>query len=128
MSLTAALDLFPEFAAFVHPLPFVTERQNEILVARLAKNAMRLSTGCIAWDGNCTADGYGRISLWMPALGEKHNHFVHRIAWQLTSGRDIPHFKEVAHTCNTPPCFNPLHLLLQRMVENRRDSARAALT
>lgn len=118
----SALELFPEFSAFVHPLPFVTEWQNAILVERLARNAMRLSTGCIVWDANCTVDGYGRISLWMPAIGAKQNHYLHRVAWALAHGRDIPHFKEVAHKCNTPPCFNPLHLVLERMEKNRRDS------
>lgn len=121
MERAAILALFPEFARLKHPLPYVSDRQNELLLARLARNAMRLSTGCIVWTANCNNDGYARMSLHVS--GDSRTYYVHRVVWQLANGRYIPEWREVAHGCDTPPCFNPEHLKLQRMPDNRKASA-----
>lgn len=114
---------FPEFKVLTHRVPFLTKRQNELLLARLARNAMRLSTGCIVWDANCTIDGYGRAMFWMPSIGEHRCEYIHRVAWIMANGKGIPFYKEIAHDCDVPPCFNPAHLKLQRIPENRAKAA-----
>jgi endogenous inhibitor of DNA gyrase (YacG/DUF329 family) len=45
---------------------------------------------------------------------------AHRAAWELVYAK-IPKGLMVLHTCDNPPCVNPLHLYLGSDVENARD-------
>jgi len=46
--------------------------------------------------------------------------YVHRVAWELTSG-PIPDGMQVLHACDNPPCFNPEHLFLGTRSDNMVD-------
>jgi hypothetical protein len=94
------------------------------VLRRLIRNAIPGATGtdCVLWGGNVNNDGYGRINVSM--RGETFTFYVHRLAAQFAGHVDaIPKWREVAHACNTPACFSPLCVSVQRRKDNRRDSA-----
>ncbi len=114
---------FPEFAALTHRVPFLTRRQNELLVSRLARNVSRGSCGCILWMGSVNNDGYPRMSVWVPAIGDHRAEYVHRIVLRAATGRELREWQEASHSCDTPPCVNPKHLKAERRTSNRQRSA-----
>jgi hypothetical protein len=114
---------FPEFACLTHRVPFLTKRQNELMLARLARNACRGERGCILWTGSVNNDCYARVSVWMPALGEHRCEYVHRIVLRMATGRELREWQEASHSCDTPPCINPKHLKAERRTSNRQRSA-----
>ena len=120
-----AADPFPEFALWVHKIPFLSPERTALIVERLKRYAQRQDNGCIVWTAQRNPKGkgdYGRLNFRLS--GGRHCHeFVHRLSWFLKSGEDLPHWKEVAHSCNNPPCFNPAHVNAQRRYFNRADSA-----
>lgn len=73
------------------------------------------STGCWLWTAALTTHGYGRM--------QRHNRpvYSHRYAYELAKG-PIPDGLEVRHTCDTPRCINPDHLVLGTHADNMRDA------
>ncbi|MCU1279186.1 MAG: endonuclease [bacterium] len=114
---------FPEFALLKHRVPFLTKRQNALLLARIARNVERGSCGCILWMGSVNNDGYPRTSLWMPSMRKHYAEYVHRIVLRMATGRELQHWQEASHSCDTPPCVNPKHLKAERRTINRQRSA-----
>lgn len=72
---------------------------------------------CWIWQAGRTKDGYGNVAV------NGHYHVrAHRAAWFYTYGRypaDI-----LRHTCDTPLCVNPKHLLEGSHADNVRDKVR----
>ena len=64
---------------------------------------------CWLWKGTLNADGYG-------TLGSER---AHRIAYTIFFGS--PGGDALRHTCDTPECCNPLHLLPGSHAENVAD-------
>lgn len=62
------------------------------------------NTGCHLWTGCRTKKGYGKLGL-----GGKYP-YAHRWAYERAFG-PIPDGLELHHTCHTPSCCNPEHLL-----------------
>lgn len=114
---------FPEFKVLVHSVPYLTKRQNEVMLARLARNAIRLDGGCIVWNGTHNNDGYGRMTVWSTAMRKHYKVCPHQVVLRMATGRGLQHWQEVSHSCDTPPCFNPKHLSAERIKFNRRRSA-----
>lgn len=114
---------FPEFRRLVHRIPYLTKRQNELMLARLARNVMRLGCGCIIWTGACNNDGYARMTVW--SRGERRSRVVyaHHVVQRMADGREPQHWQERGHSCDTPPCINPEHLRIERRKFNRQRSA-----
>lgn len=76
------------------------------------------SPKCWIWDG--TKNGYGYGIFLMP--GERPVR-AHRYSYELYVGK-IPKGKIIMHTCDNPPCVNPLHLKVGTRGENNRDTSR----
>lgn len=102
--------------------PFLTPEKVVQLIRRLIKHARPGYGRCILWGGARKKNGYGLINVRL--FGEHHQLLVHRLAYQLAKNPgDIPRWREIAHGCDTPPCFNPDCLESQRRLVNRRRSA-----
>ena len=74
-----------------------------------------MSTPCIEWEGPRNNHGYGYASKAVDGT-----HLAHRIMWMLVNG-PVPDGMVIRHTCDNPPCVNPLHLLVGSRKDNARD-------
>jgi hypothetical protein len=73
---------------------------------------------CWLWLGAKNNMGYGHISS-----GRKHPVILaHRVAFLLTYG-EISDGAILRHTCDTPACVRPTHLLEGTLTDNARDTS-----
>ena len=71
-------------------------------------------TECWLWTGAKKPTGYGNVRR------NKVYTTAHRLAWELTFG-PIPDGMQIQHSCDTPSCCNPNHLMLGTVVSNYID-------
>jgi len=82
------------------------------LSARIVANfAARVDVGggpdvCWLWLGARLSSGYGQV----PCGSRNNSARAHRIALEIKLGRPILPGHQANHTCDNPPCCNPLHL------------------
>ncbi len=69
---------------------------------------------CIEYSRRNDKDGYGIVRF----MGRDWK--VHRLAYLWSTGEEHGPLL-VMHTCDNPPCFNPLHLRLGTQKDNQRD-------
>ena len=69
---------------------------------------------CWNWLAWCDSGGYGSISTTNGYTS------AHRVSWELHKG-PIPKGMHVLHSCDNPPCINPLHLFLGTQMDNMKD-------
>lgn len=72
---------------------------------------------CFVWTRRRKPDGYGK-----QVVGSKQ-WTTHRLVYFLIHG-EIPHGYDICHTCDNPPCINPMHLFAATHDDNIKDSSR----
>jgi hypothetical protein len=75
---------------------------------------LRKATGCWIWQAACNVYGYGAVRI----AGK--TKAVHRLAYELANGVTLVG-KVVMHSCDTPSCCNPEHLILGSHADNVKD-------
>lgn len=70
---------------------------------------------CWGWSGSSTAFGYSQFHV------KRVTTLAHRFSYELHHG-PIPAGMVVRHSCHTPSCANPLHLVLGTQADNIADS------
>lgn len=93
-------------------------RRNTTESLRVKLNERRIyssHTGCWLWPGKKIGGGYGAIRV--------HGRYesVHRVAMFLWCGFDLKSSSWVLHKCDTPACYNPLHLYVGTPEDNVAD-------
>jgi hypothetical protein len=94
------------------PEPEYTRLKAEVILA----NSKETSRGCLEWQGYThPIKGYGQIGM-----KQSRNEHTHRVVYRGKRG-PIPAGWDVCHTCDNPPCCNPLHLFAAPRVANLID-------
>jgi len=78
------------------------------------KNASRQVNGCHLWSGQHNGLGYGQLSI------RRKNVLIHRVVFEVCNG-EIPEGLVIRHTCDTPSCICPSHLISGTHADNARD-------
>ncbi len=72
---------------------------------------------CWIWIRGCDSSGYGQIREDSPS---KKQLKAHRVSYEIHKGL-IPVGLKIRHTCDSPSCVNPAHLLCGTEQENSDD-------
>lgn len=102
-----------------HSKLLTAEDVSPTLRARLAKLAnLHGPDKCWIWTGKIVGKGYG---LWRDERkGKGRYYLVHRASFALANGATTPGLI-VRHSCDTPACCNPAHLLEGTWADNNAD-------
>lgn len=121
-------------AAPTERLSFWFHRRTNVRVAKLHSDPVdlfwskvRKSDGCWLWLAGVDKDGYGKFQITLPRTGlptgvpSKQRHVrAHAFSYELHHG-PVPEGNVVMHTCDTPGCVRPDHLLSGTQQDNRAD-------
>ena len=69
---------------------------------------------CLIFNGSTNQSGYGHINV------DKKLKPLHRLSYERSKGK-IPKDLVIRHTCDTPRCWNPDHLLVGTRLDNSKD-------
>lgn len=86
----------------------------QAIAAFWAKVDVRGPDECWPWLGAKLRDGYGSVKFCGQPLSS------HRVAFFLSNGM-LSEGKDICHTCDNPPCCNPLHLFAGTRKQNIED-------
>lgn len=83
---------------------------------RFWRRVVKSESGCWLWTGSVDGGGYGTISTTRGYAPAK----AHRVSWEMRNG-PIPAGMVICHTCDTPSCVNPDHLMAGTQADNMQD-------
>lgn len=94
-------------------------RSNKIPPVERFWRSVKKTPTCWLWTASKDSNGYGQFNV--KGIGT----LVHRFSFELHKGK-IPsdnsyHGICVLHTCDTPNCVNPSHLILGTQIDNIKD-------
>lgn len=93
----------------------VQTKKGDGLESRFHRHVTIFDTNeCIEWTEMTDRDGYGRFSF------DNRTMRAHRVSFELHNG-PIPYGAVIRHTCDNPPCVNPMHLTIGSVTDNNRD-------
>ena len=95
-----------------------TAKATAELVGRLLRRTDPSLNGCWLWSGHRDSKGYGQIKLDGRAV------WVHRLAYAVFNGGQVPDGLTVHHRCGNPGCLNPEHLELLTNSDNAAEGNR----
>lgn len=72
-----------------------------------------LKDDCWLWTGAKSKNGYGSVR-WKFPDGRSHSEYVHRVAYELSTGKPPPKNWIVVRTCGQKLCVKPGHLDVAR--------------
>ena len=84
-------------------------------------NAESYPTECIEWWGGKNSHGYGMVTFMMRP-GLEGRMYVHRLALEISIGRQLEDGLLALHKCDNRVCFNPDHLYEGNQSQNVQDS------
>jgi hypothetical protein len=91
---------------------------NRFILNKLINNRkINLTTKCWIYIGEDNSE-YGRIFF------ENKHYRINRLSAYLSLNFDLDSELFICHRCDTPRCFNPLHLFIGDGYDNMRDAAR----
>lgn len=102
-------------------LDVIKERTATIRIA--LRDHTKQENGC--WIANRTSNGGGYALVKVKYKGKSRRIGLHRLSWVLKNKRNIPEDKIIRHTCHTPNCVRPSHLLLGDHQDNVDDMVAA---
>jgi len=76
---------------------------------------------CWPWTGSRTAQGYGKMQVWVASRGTWIATYAHRLAFEMEYG-SFPESVDILHSCDNPPCTNPAHLRIGSQRDNVMES------
>ena len=79
---------------------------------------LEIQRDCLVWTGARNRNGYGMIYIHHT---RPWSWKLHRVVWGLVYKKEIPVGMCVLHSCDNPPCCNPIHLRIGTPRENTRD-------
>ena len=88
------------------------------LLAKIKEADSIFDSPCWEWQGNVSPEGYGRMYVNRRLVN------VHRYAYTVFFGQEIPEGLVVRHICHNKRCINPDHLRIDTQAANMRDSIR----
>lgn len=93
---------------------------NEELIRYVRARCIVQPNGCWLWQGGTDANGYGMFN------DGGRTRYVHRAVCEAIHG-PLPRELLARHTCNTPPCAAPEHLIPGTHSDNAKDAIAAGV-
>ena len=97
-----------------HPCPDL-RADREAVMQYIRERTQETATGCWEWTGGRNPIGYG-LATW------RNRRWIATRLVQCATVGEFDRSMDVCHTCDNPPCCNPVHLWIGSRSDNIQDS------